>query len=146
MQKVAVFAAKVVPGDLLVLPWGWAVAEQSLNNEINSGVRWIDMREEGTPGLRALMSMVCPKPSEVKANTSAGFLLKVVDAGVKSLAERNRAGIPAPGRGSGGSTTAKQEQTEKERDKKRGKADQVAPGKPEAGAGGSTSSKRQKQE
>ena len=61
LTKVTVFAAKIVPGDLFVVPWGWAVAEQSLNHEVNSGIRWVDMREEGTPGLRALISNDSPQ-------------------------------------------------------------------------------------
>ena len=33
--------------------------------------------------MRALTSVIAPKPAEVKANTQAALLLKIIDAGVK---------------------------------------------------------------
>ena len=64
------------------------------------------MREEGTPGLRALMSMVCPKLAEIKANTLASLLLKVVTAGTKSIAAKDKT---RSGNGSSSGIAAKRE-------------------------------------
>ena len=115
LTKVKVLAAKVVPGDLIVIPWGWAVAEQVLNNAENVGIRWVDMVEDGTPGVLVLLNHLCPKPAEVKANTQTGLLLKVVDAGQKALSLR---GTLHPSKGAGKGKAAKAEAAEMEKAKK----------------------------
>ena len=140
IQKVRVYAAKIVPNDLLIVPWGWAVAEQSLNNEQNVGLRWVDIQEGGTPGLRALMGHICPNRLEVKPNTSAGLLCKVTVAGQKAVEMRGKP-HPSKGKGKGPAkveaaaekpkATKEDKDKEKEQKAKKDAADEAADAKAE---------------
>ena len=92
VAKVKTYATKVGPGDLLQVPWGWAVCEAALNNEVSSGVRWVDARPTGTVGLSELIKVIAPKPDEVKPNTSVALLLKIIKAQAKNNANIAKSG------------------------------------------------------
>ena len=38
----------IKPGDTLIVPWGWLVAEQFVNGKVKGGLRWLEISEESS--------------------------------------------------------------------------------------------------
>ena len=70
----------IKPGDTLIVPWGWLVAEQSVNGQIDGGLRWLEISEESSLAFESLCDAVLPSdPSQVKSNSSLAFLFRLLN-------------------------------------------------------------------
>jgi hypothetical protein len=74
-----IWTADVTVGQGLYVPWGWVVAEKTLNGETHAGIRWMSFLDGATDGLKALTALLLPVDvSKIKAGTAAHFLGKVI--------------------------------------------------------------------
>ena len=74
-----VWTADVVVGHALDVPWGFVVAECTLNGETHAGARWMSFLDEITPTFSSLSAYVLPNDTTiVKAGTAAHFLVKII--------------------------------------------------------------------
>ena len=50
LNKMGPLVAKVLlkPEDIFVLPWGYIICEKSINEEINSGISWLEVYDKSS--------------------------------------------------------------------------------------------------
>ena len=78
LTQVKLHAAKIKPKESLCLPQGWLVAEASLNNEINDGLRCMMVKAGAGTAFTRVREAVVPKIAEsVKPNSAAALLEKL---------------------------------------------------------------------
>jgi hypothetical protein len=78
---VVIYASTVQPNEALHVPSGWFVAESCLNNTDMGGMRWLVVTKQRSAEMDSLIAKLMPADiSKVKASSSLGFLLKLIDA------------------------------------------------------------------
>ena len=110
LTQVKVHAARVNPGDILSIPWGWILCESVINNEMNIGLRLTDFNASAPPSIKALLATVAPKKDDIKPNTGVALLSKVLE-------KLNLAGDPQAVAGSKGAGKGKRAKKDEERPK-----------------------------
>ncbi len=76
-----IWSARVSKNQMLLLPPGFVICERSLNNEACFGYRLMDFRPKLNQSFVSLIDTYIPQDSKmVKANSSAQFLVKIVQA------------------------------------------------------------------
>ena len=82
LNKIGPLVGKVLlsPGSVLVMPWGFIVAEKSINGECNSGIRWLEVDDVSSVPFETVAEAVLPcNHSQVKGNSSLAFLVRVLN-------------------------------------------------------------------
>ena len=77
----SVLFAKVGGDSLLVVPWGWVVAEASLNQSETVGIRWMGVADQVDETIITLCESLMPLDGKVKQGTAVSFLYKLVSLG-----------------------------------------------------------------
>ena len=76
--SVEVYQAVVPENTGLYVPWGFIVAEASMNSAQTTGIRWMSYMDAYTPGFKMLVKHLLPSdPSKVRPGTAAHFLVKI---------------------------------------------------------------------
>ena len=93
MDQYAV-RAKLSPGSLLYVPWGWVVCERTINGNCTAGFRWLMVDDNFTEPIVTLAHRVLPSQgSKAKPNTSIAFLQRVCTI-VNDLPKDQKAALP----------------------------------------------------
>ena len=75
-----VFSGDVTEGHVLVIPPGWIVAGKPSNKTETAGLRMLALPCAIDSSYLAMLRLLVPNKSAVKANTSEAFIVKICDA------------------------------------------------------------------
>ena len=78
--RVSIFEATIEPGQALLVPWGYIVCEQCVNQEDTIGFRWTLVGDDASDGFRQLAAYMLPASGGVQGHSTSLLLKKVLDA------------------------------------------------------------------